>query len=131
LFLDEVNEMGLGVQAKLLRFIERREFRRVGGTRKISVDLNVVAATNASLEECVAGGRFREDLYYRLKVVTIHVPPLRERREAIPILAESFLAAIAKHTGLPAKRLTPRRCSSSSATTGRATSASCATAWRA
>ena len=107
LFLDEVNEMGLGVQAKLLRFIERREFRRVGGTRKISVDLNVVAATNASLEECVAGGRFREDLYYRLKVVTIHVPPLRERREAIPILAESFLAAIAKHTGLPAKRLTP------------------------
>src|SRR5205814_4048240 len=97
LFLDEVNEMGLGVQAKLLRAIERREFRRVGGTKKITVDLNLIAATNANLEEQVRSGRFREDLYYRLKVVTITVPPLRERREAVPILAERFLADVAEH----------------------------------
>src|SRR5262245_36459149 len=77
LFLDEVNEMGPAVQAKLLRAIERHEFRRVGGTKKLSVELNLVAATNASLERCVAEGKFREDLYYRLKVVTIEVPPLR------------------------------------------------------
>src|SRR5262249_25675273 len=107
LFLDEVNEMGLGVQAKLLRALERREFRRVGGTGKITVDLNLVAATNANLEEQVRAGRFREDLYYRLKVVTISVPPLRERREAIPLLAERFLAEVAGRTGMPAKRLSP------------------------
>jgi DNA-binding NtrC family response regulator len=107
LFLDEVNEMGLGVQAKLLRALERREFRRVGGTTKISVDLNLVAATNANLEQWVQSGKFRQDLYYRLKVVTITVPPLRDRREAIPILAERFLADVAKHAGIPAKRLAP------------------------
>jgi DNA-binding NtrC family response regulator len=106
LFLDEVNEMGLGVQAKLLRALERREFRRVGGTKKISVDLNLVAATNRDLEELVAGGKFREDLYYRLKVVTLAIPPLRDRREAIPILAERFLAEVARHAGIPPKRLT-------------------------
>jgi len=92
--------MGLGVQAKLLRALERREFRRVGGTAKITVDLNLVAATNANLEDQVRAGRFREDLYYRLKVVTIAVPPLRERREAIPVLAERFLAEVAERTGL-------------------------------
>ncbi len=107
LFLDEVNEMGLGIQAKLLRALERREFRRVGGTKKISVDLNLIAATNANLEHWVQNGKFREDLYYRLKVVTIAVPPLRDRREAIPILAERFLSDVAKHAGVPAKRLSP------------------------
>ncbi|MBI4511031.1 MAG: sigma-54-dependent Fis family transcriptional regulator [Deltaproteobacteria bacterium] len=105
LFLDEVNEMGLGVQAKLLRALERREFRRVGGTKKITVDFNLVAASNANLERLVAGGRFRDDLYYRLKVVTISVPPLRDRREAIPFLAERFLADVAKHAGMTPKRL--------------------------
>jgi two-component system, NtrC family, response regulator HydG len=105
LFLDEVHEMGPGCQAKLLRALERREFRRVGGTRKISVDLNVVAACNVDLETSVASGKFREDLYYRLKVVTIAVPPLRDRREAIPVLAERFLAEVARHSGRPAKRL--------------------------
>jgi transcriptional regulator with PAS, ATPase and Fis domain len=107
LFLDEVNEMGLACQAKLLRALERREFRRVGGTQKISVDLNVVAACNVDLEGWVAGGKFREDLYYRLQVVTIAVPPLRDRREAIPIFAERFLADVARQAGLPAKRLSP------------------------
>ena len=107
LFLDEVNEMGAGCQAKLLRALERREFRRVGGTRKISVDLNVIAACNVELEKAVASGGFREDLYYRLQVVTIAVPPLRDRREAIPIFAERFLTEIARQAGLTAKRLAP------------------------
>jgi DNA-binding NtrC family response regulator len=99
--------MGPGCQAKLLRALERREFRRVGGTRKISVDLNVVAACNVDLETWVASGKFREDLYYRLQVVTIAVPPLRDRREAIPVFAERFLAEVARQSGRPAKRLSP------------------------
>ncbi len=107
LFLDEVNEMGPAVQAKLLRALERREFRRVGGTQKISVDLNVVAACNVDLESWVAGGKFREDLFYRLQVVTIAVPPLRDRREAIPVFAERFLVDVARQAGLPVKRLSP------------------------
>jgi transcriptional regulator with PAS, ATPase and Fis domain len=107
LFLDEVNEMGLGCQAKLLRAIERREFRRVGGTKKIKVNLRVIAASNVSLEECVASGRFRPDLYYRLKVLSLEVPPLRDRKEAIPVLAQRFLEEVMLKARLPAKRLTP------------------------
>ncbi len=105
LFLDEVNEMGLGCQAKLLRAIERREFRRVGGTTKIKVNLRVVAASNVSLEDGVAAGRFRPDLYYRLKVLSLVVPALRERKEAIPILAQRFLDEVTRGAHLPAKRL--------------------------
>jgi DNA-binding NtrC family response regulator len=107
LFLDEVNEMGLGCQAKLLRAIERREFRRVGGTRKISVDIHLLAASNADLEALVESRRFRSDLYFRLKVVTLVVPPLRERKDAIPVLAQRFLEDVARHAGLAPKRLTP------------------------
>jgi DNA-binding NtrC family response regulator len=107
LFLDEVSEMGLGCQAKLLRAIERREFRRVGGTRKIKVNLRVVAASNVSLEDAVANGRFRADLYYRLKVLTLEVPPLRRRQEAIPVLAQRFLDEVTRAAHLPARRLTP------------------------
>ena len=107
LFLDEVSEMGLGCQAKLLRAIERREFRRVGGTRKIKVNLRVVAASNVSLEDAVAAHRFRPDLYYRLKVLSLRVPPLRERREAIPILAQRLLEEVARAAHTPRKRLTP------------------------
>jgi DNA-binding NtrC family response regulator len=91
LFLDEINEMGLHVQAKLLRVLERREFRRVGGTRKIRVDLRIIAATNVDLDTEVRLRRFREDLYYRLKVITLAMPPLRERRDDIPELARYFL----------------------------------------
>jgi transcriptional regulator with PAS, ATPase and Fis domain len=105
LFLDEVNEIGLGAQAKLLRALERREFRRVGGTRKIKVDCNVIAASNVNLDEWVADGRLRPDLYYRLKVVTLVVPPLRERRDAVVPLAERFLADVARRFGQPVKRL--------------------------
>jgi two-component system response regulator HydG len=107
LFLDEVNEMGLGCQAKLLRAIERREFRRVGGTRKIAVDIHLLAASNADLEALVESRRFRSDLYFRLKVVTLTVPPLRERKDAIPVLAQRFLEDVASHSGLKPKRLTP------------------------
>ena len=106
LFLDEVNEIGMACQAKLLRAIERREFRRVGGTRKIAVDVNIVAACNADLDRCVSEGRFRADLYYRLKVVSLTVPPLRERADAIAVLAQFFIDEVARQTGLPHKRLT-------------------------
>jgi DNA-binding NtrC family response regulator len=92
LFLDEIAELDPSTQAKLLRVIERHEFRRVGGTGKIKVDLSLIAATNRHLEEAIAAKRFREDLYYRLKVVTIRVPSLRERREDIPALIDAFIA---------------------------------------
>ena len=107
LFLDEVNEIGPGCQAKLLRALERREFRRVGGTRKVSVDIHLLAACNSDLEALVKAHRFRSDLYYRLKVVTLTVPPLRARLDAIPVLAQRFLEDVAQRTGLPPKRLTP------------------------
>jgi DNA-binding NtrC family response regulator len=98
-FLDEIADMDISTQAKLLRVLERSEFRRVGGTAKVKVDLSIVAATNRSLEEAIAAGRFREELYYRLKVVTLVVPPLRERREDIPALVEAFMADFNRRTG--------------------------------
>jgi DNA-binding NtrC family response regulator len=91
LFLDEVSEMSLATQAKLLHVIEDREFERVGGTRPIKVDVRLLAATNRDLEQQVKEGRFREDLFFRLKVVTIKLPPLRERKQDIPRLVEAFL----------------------------------------
>ncbi len=97
-FLDEIAEMDISTQAKLLRVLERNEFRRVGGTGKVKVDLSIIAATNRDLEEAIAAGRFREDLYYRLKVVTLVVPPLRERREDIPALVDAFVADFNRRT---------------------------------
>jgi len=91
LFLDEVADMTLPTQAKLLRFIDHRNFKRVGGAQDISVDIRIVAATNKDLEEEVRAGRFRADLYFRLKVVSIHLPPLRERDADILLLARHFL----------------------------------------
>lgn len=107
LFLDEVSEMGLRCQAKLLRAIERREFRRVGGTRKIKVNLRVVAASNVRLEDSVAAGQFRSDLYYRLKVLSLEIPPLRDRKEVIPVLAQRLLDELTRNAHLRSKRLTP------------------------
>jgi transcriptional regulator with PAS, ATPase and Fis domain len=90
-FLDEIGEMGLTMQAKLLRFLEEKTFKRVGGTRDIRVDVRIVAATNRVLADAVRDGRFRADLFYRLEVIPLRLPPLRERREDIPLLAQHFL----------------------------------------
>ncbi len=91
LFIDEIGEMAPGLQAKLLRVLEDGHYRRVGSTQEVNADVRVVAATNRSLEEAIKAGRFREDLYYRLNVLTIDLPPLRDRREDIPDLVEHFL----------------------------------------
>jgi DNA-binding NtrC family response regulator len=96
LFLDEVGEMPLGIQAKLLRFLDNRTFRRVGGNVDVVVDVRLIAATNANLEELIEEGRFRKDLFYRLKVISIHLPPLRERGEDIVLLAEHFLSTFSQ-----------------------------------
>jgi DNA-binding NtrC family response regulator len=95
-FLDEIGEMALSLQAKLLRFTEARAFRRVGGTRDVLVDVRVVAATNRDLADEVAKGRFREDLYYRLRVLPIHLPPLRERKDDIIALAQHFIVEFSR-----------------------------------
>jgi two-component system response regulator AtoC len=90
-FLDEIGEMGLSLQAKLLRFLEEKAFMRVGGVHDIKVDVRVIAATNQNLQEAVAAGRFREDLYFRLKVIPIHLPSLEDRKEDIPDLVSYFI----------------------------------------
>jgi len=92
LFLDEVGEIPVASQAKLLRCLQERTFKRVGGTRDLKVDVRVIAATNRSLEVMVKEGRFREDLFYRLNVIPLTIPPLRDRREDILPLARHFLA---------------------------------------
>jgi len=107
LFLDEIGELPLDMQAKLLRVIEQREFMRVGGTETIRVDIRLIAATNQDLGAAVDTGRFRGDLYYRLKVVTLQIPPLRERREDIPLLANHFLREFAAENGRPGMRFSP------------------------
>ena len=107
LFLDEIGELPLEMQVKLLRVLETREFMRVGGTDTIKVDIRLIAATNADLEIAVERGAFRNDLYYRLKVVTLRIPPLRERREDIPLLANHFLAIFGKENERDGMRFAP------------------------
>ena len=106
LFLDEIGDMPLALQVKLLRALQEREIERLGGIRPIPVDVRIIAATHRDLEALIREGRFREDLYYRLNVVTIWVPPLRERREDILPLAHHFLRKYAEETGKPVKGFT-------------------------
>ena len=107
LFLDEISELYPELQVKLLRVLEDRRIMRVGGSELLEVDFRLVAATNRDLEKEIADGRFREDLYYRLKVVTLRIPPLRERRDDIPLIAEHYLRAFCKEHGRESKRFTP------------------------
>jgi transcriptional regulator with PAS, ATPase and Fis domain len=107
LFLDEVSEMTPAAQAKVLRVLEEREFRRLGATRVIRANVRVIAATNRDLDQAVARGHFRVDLYYRLNVFDIRIPPLRERPEDIVMLAQLFLRQIARSTGRARAELTP------------------------
>lgn len=105
IFLDEIGELDKSMQAKMLRVIQKKEFQRVGDDRTITVDARIIAATNRNLEELVENGEFREDLYYRLNVIPIWLPPLRERREDIPVLSEYFLNKIAEELGYEPKKL--------------------------
>ena len=106
LFLDEIGDMSLAAQAKVLRVLQDGVVTRIGGSKPIHVDVRVLAATNKNLEDEIAAGRFREDLFYRLNVVPINVPPLRERREDVPQLAAYFLDQLATREGMPARAMT-------------------------
>jgi len=108
LFLDEIGETSPGMQAKLLRVLQEREFQRVGGDETLSVDVRILAATNRDLENEVQQGKFREDLYYRLNVVTVAIPPLKTRQEDIPLLAQYFLERFAKKNRKTIKGFTPQ-----------------------
>ncbi|MEW6530719.1 MAG: sigma-54 dependent transcriptional regulator [Thermodesulfobacteriota bacterium] len=112
LFLDEVGEMSLALQAKLLRVLQEQEFQRVGGTKDIKVNVRIIAATNKDLKEEVSGGRFREDLFFRLNVVHIRVPSLRERREDIPYLVAHFVEKFGEKLGRPMLAVEPEVMSS-------------------
>jgi transcriptional regulator with PAS, ATPase and Fis domain len=105
LFLDEVSEMSLTAQVKFLRFLQEREYQRLGGTRVQKADVRIIAATNRDLDEAVEGGAFREDLLYRLRVFDIPLPPLRDRVEDIPLLAEHFVDELARAMGRRPPRL--------------------------
>ena len=108
IFLDEISEMSVAMQAKLLRVLQEQEIQRVGGEEVLRIDVRVIAATNRDLKAEIKGGRFREDLYYRLNVVTLPVPALRERREDIPLLAQHFLDSFAEKNRKHIKGFTPQ-----------------------
>jgi two-component system NtrC family response regulator len=105
LFLDEIGDMGLETQAKLLRVLQEKQFERIGGNQPLKVDVRIIAATNQDLEAMVKSGRFREDLYYRIKVVEVRIPPLREHPEDIPLLVQQFLKDACERFGTPRKQL--------------------------
>lgn len=107
LFLDEIGEVPLLIQAKLLRVIQEREIQRLGSNQSIPINVRLITATNRDLEQEVRAGSFREDLYYRLRVVHIHLPPLRERPEDIPLLAEHFMKKYAEENGRPLRQISP------------------------
>jgi two-component system response regulator PilR (NtrC family) len=105
IFLDEIGEMSPTMQVKLLRVLQDRRFRRLGGTEEVQVDIRVIAATNQDLQKMVSEGRFREDLYYRINVIHLDLPPLRERREDVPLLAEHFLAKYSEGIEKPVRTI--------------------------
>jgi DNA-binding NtrC family response regulator len=107
LFLDEIATMGLDTQAKILRVLQDRRFMHLGGVQEVQVDVRIIAATNIDLRQSVRDGRFREDLFYRLNVITIELPPLRQRREDIPLLVDFFLKKYAEENDRPVRRITP------------------------
>jgi DNA-binding NtrC family response regulator len=107
LFLDEIGTLTAAVQSKILRALESRQIERVGGRRSIPVDFRLISATNEDLEARIAGGSFREDLFYRINAVPIRIPPLRERTDDIPLLAEHFLVKFCRRHGRPVRRLSP------------------------
>jgi DNA-binding NtrC family response regulator len=107
LFLDEIGTMSMDMQAKILRVLQDRRFMHLGGTSEIQVDVRIVAATNVNLQQAVKDGRFREDLFYRLNVISLELPPLRQRREDVPLLAQHFLRFYAQENGTEAPSLSP------------------------
>jgi DNA-binding NtrC family response regulator len=107
LFLDEIGNMGLDTQAKILRVLQDRRFMQVGGIQELQVDVRVIAATNIDLQQSIREGKFREDLYYRLNVITVELPPLRSRREDIPLLVQHFLKRFAAENRMPDRTLSP------------------------
>ncbi len=108
LFLDEIGEMSPQLQVKLLRVLQEKSFERLGGVRPIQVDVRIIAATNRDLEKAIEEGKFREDLYYRLSVIPIHIPPLRERKEDIPLLVEHFLEKFNTEKGRSVSGVSPK-----------------------
>ncbi len=106
MFLDEIGTMNLDMQSKILRVLQDRKFMHLGGVHEIQVDVRIIAATNVDLQQQVREGKFREDLFYRLNVITIDLPPLRQRREDIPLLANFFLDRYSKENGLALRRIT-------------------------
>ncbi len=107
LFLDEIGTMGMDMQAKILRVLQDRRFMQLGGTQEIQVDVRIIAATNVNLQNAVREGRFREDLFYRLNVISLELPPLRSRRQDIPLLAAHFLKFYSEENGVPERVLAP------------------------
>jgi len=107
IFLDEIGKMSLAMQAKLLRVVEDKEFERVGGTQTIKTDVKIIAATNLDIEKAIDDNSFREDLFYRLNIIPLQLPPLRERKDDIPLLVEHFIRKISKDLGIEPKRLEP------------------------
>lgn len=131
LFLDEIGDMSLAAQAKVLRVLQERKLSRVGSDKDITVDVRVVAATNKNLQDEIAKGNFREDLYHRLSVIVIKVPSLDERKDDIPLLIDYFVNQISTESGMPVKHFLPKRSGCSRRNHGLVTSGNSAMSWSA
>ena len=127
LFFDEIGDMDVRLQAKLLRVLQEKVVEPLGTNRRVPIDVRIVSSTNRDLESAMREGKFREDLYYRLNVFHVKLPPLRERKEDIAELAEAFLAGFARDLGKPGLRLAPEAVPLLERTPGRGTSASSGT----